>query len=183
VNNWINMAFYQATWLAAVAGAGAGLWWPGVAVFVVFAAWQFAVSDWRRADACLIVGVGALGFAMDSLFAQLELIRFATALPWPTLEPVWMTMLWTSFALSLNHSLAFLQRRAPLGALLGATAAPFAYWAAVRGWHALSFGANPLLSTAVIAITWALLVPTLAAVALRLRVLDAAPLRPAGAHR
>jgi hypothetical protein len=183
VNNWINMAFYQATWLAAVAGAGAGLWWPGVAVFAVFAAWQFAFSDWRRADACLIVGVGALGFAIDSVFAQLELIRFATALPWPTLGPVWMVVLWTSFALALNHSLAFLHRHVLLGAALGASGAPLAYWAAARGWHALSFGANPLLTMSLIAVTWAALVPALAALALRLRGLDTAPLLAAGAHR
>ena len=183
MNNWINMAFYQATWLAAVAGAGAGLWWPGVALFAVFAAWQLAVSDWRRADACLIIGVGALGFIIDSILAQSGLVRFATALPWTTLGPVWMAMLWTSFALALNHSLAFFQRHALLGALLGGVGAPLAYWAAARGWHALSFGRSPLLTTALIAVTWAFLMPALAALALRLRAFDAALMRPVRMHR
>ena len=183
MNQWINMLLYQATWVAAVAGAGAGRWWPGVVVFAVFASWQLAVSAWRRADTCLIVAVGLLGFAIDSIFAQTGLMHFSTALPWPLLAPVWMVVLWTSFALALNHSLAFLQRRPALAAMLGGIGAPLAYWAAARGWQALTFGARPLMTMALVAATWAVLMPLLAALALRLRALDAVALKPAGAHR
>ena len=174
MNNWINMLFYQATWIAAVAGAGRGLWWPGVAVFTVFAACQLATSAWRRADTCLIVVIGSAGFVIDSIFAQCGLMDFATWLPWPGLSPVWMVMLWTSYALALNHSLAFLQPRPWLALALGGVGAPLAYWAAGSGWHALTFGARPVLTFVLIAVVWAALMPLLARLALRLRVLDAA---------
>lgn len=174
------MIFYQATWLAAVAGGGAGLWWPGVALFGLFAAWQLATSTWPRADTCLIAGVGALGFAIDSIFAQCGLMQFATAVPWPRLSPIWMTILWTSYALSLNHSLAFLHGRSWLAIALGGLGAPFAYWAAGHGWQALTFGARPILTFGAAALTWATLMPLLSALAHRLRLLDAAPAAAAG---
>jgi hypothetical protein len=173
VNNWINMLFYQATWLAAVIGAGHGLWWPGVAIFAAFAACQLATSAWRRADVCLIVVIGIAGFVIDSIFAQCGLMEFATWLPWKGMSPVWMVMLWTSFALALNHSLAFLQQRTWLATALGGIGAPLAYWAAGSGWHALTFGARPMVTLALVAIVWAALMPLLARLALRLRVLDA----------
>lgn len=169
------MVLYQATWLAAVAGAGQGLWWPGLVVLAVFAALQLGLGPWRRADACLFVGVSLLGFVLDSTFVQFGLMRFQAPVPWPSLAPVWMVALWTSFALTLNHSLAFLQNRPLFAALLGAIGAPLAYWAAGRGWHAVAFplGAAPMFGTT--AIVWALLMPLLSRAALRLRTLDAAP--------
>jgi hypothetical protein len=180
--HWFNIVFYLVNWLAAVAGAGHGLWWPGLALFGLFAAWQFATTAWPRADACLVAGIGLLGFAIDSAFAQSGLMEFSTALPWPHLAPLWMVVLWTSFALSLNHSLAFVQARPRLAVVLGACGAPFAYWAAGRGWHALGFGERPTLTFALVAVAWAVLMPLLSRLALRLRQLDAAasaaPVRP-----
>jgi hypothetical protein len=173
VNVWVNLVLYQATWVAAVAGAGRGLWWPGLVVLAVFAVLQLSLSQWRRADACLFVGVSLLGFVLDSTFIQFGLMQFQAAVPWPGFAPVWMVALWTSFALTLNHSLAFLQGRPLLSGLLGAIGAPAAYWAAGSGWHALAFplGLAPMLG--VTAIVWALLMPLLSRASVRLRSLDA----------
>src|SRR5512142_1631269 len=99
---------------------------------------------------------------------------FSTQVPWPQLAPIWMTMLWTSFALSLNHSLEFLQARPLAAGALGAVGAPLAYWAAGTGWHALTFGATPALTVAITALLWGALMPALAHLARRLRALDAA---------
>jgi hypothetical protein len=181
VNRWINMLFYQATWLAAVAGAGAGRWWPGLVVLLAFAIWQLSTSPWPRADAVLMASVSALGFGIDSAFVQNGLMHFATPGPLPGLAPIWMVSLWTSFALALNHSLAFLQQRVVLASALGCFGASLAYWAAGHGWHALTFGEPPLRSIALIAAVWAVLMPLLAQLALRWRRFDApAPLAAAG---
>ena len=169
------MLFYQATWIAAVAGAGSGYWWPGVVSFLLFSTWQLAVSRWPRADIALVFAVGLLGFVMDSTYLQCGLMHFSTMVPWPQLAPVWMTMLWTSYALSLNHSLAFLQTRPALAAVLGAVGAPLAYWVAGSAWHALDFGARPVLTAAVTAVLWGVLMPGLARLARRLQRLDLQP--------
>jgi hypothetical protein len=173
VNNWINMVFYQATWIASVAGAGHGRWWPGLVVLLAFAAWQLTVSQWPRADIVLVIAVSIIGFGIDSIFLQRGLMQFAGSDSWPEVSPVWMIALWTSFALALNHSLAFLQQRPLLAALLGCVGAPLAYWAAGNGWHALTFGSRPLLSVALIAVTWAVLMPLFSNLALQWRRFDA----------
>jgi uncharacterized protein DUF2878 len=178
VNAWINLVLYQATWLTCVAGAGHGLWWPGLIVLALFAVLQLGPGPWRRADACLLAGVSLLGFVIDSTFAQIGLMQFEAPVPWPGLAPAWMVVLWSSFALTLNHSLAFLQTRPVLAALLGGIGAPMAYWAASSGWHALSFPRGVPSMLAATALAWALLMPLLSLLALRLRVLDAAPAPP-----
>jgi len=175
VKTWINLIFYQATWLSCVASAGRGLWWPGLLVLALFAIWQLIVSPWPRADACLAVVVSILGFALDSTFAQLGAMRFEAVVPWAGFAPIWMVALWTSFALTLNHSLSFLQARMLLAALLGGIGAPLAYWAASRGWHALAFPEEPAVVIAIVAVVWAVLMPGLSRLALTLRALDAGP--------
>lgn len=169
------MVLYQAAWLTAVAGAGHGLWWPGLVVLAVFAALQLGLGPWRRADACLFVGVSLLGFVIDSIFIQVGLMQFEAPVPWPALAPVWMGALWASFALTLNHSLAFLQTRPVLATLLGAIGAPTAYWAAGSGWHAVNFPRGVPLMFGVTAFAWAVLMPLLSRMASGLRVLDATP--------
>ena len=171
----VNMLFYQATWIASVAGAGQRRWWPGLAVLAAFATWQLAVSRWRRADLALAIVVSLIGFCVDSLFRRFELMQFAAPEAWPEVAPPWLIALWTSFALALNHSLEFLQNRPAAAALLGAIGAPLAYWAAGNGWHALTFGAAPWLTLGLTGAIWALLMPAFAALARRWRRFDVPP--------
>jgi len=172
------MLFYQVTWLAAVTGAGHARWWPGLAVLLAFAVWQLSVSQWRRADIVLVVAVSVIGFGIDSLFLQRGLMRFWAPDAWPDVAPIWLIVLWTSFALALNHSLAFLQERPLLAALLGFIGAPLAYWIAGSSWHALSFGNRPLWSLALIAVIWAVLMPLFARLARQWRRFDLPMQRP-----
>lgn len=173
MKNWINMVFYQATWIASVAGAGQRRWWPGLLVLLAFAVWQLSVSQWRRADFILVVSLSIIGFGIDSLFLQRGLMQFSAPDSWPEVAPVWLIALWTSFALALNHSLAFLQERPLLAALLGCVGAPLAYWAAGSAWHALTFGSRPIWSVALIAIIWAVLMPLFSHLARQWRRFDA----------
>jgi hypothetical protein len=158
---WINALAYQATWLASIAGAGRGLWWAGPLALSVFAVGQLAISAHRRDDAVLLACAGAIGFVVDSAFVQAGLLGFAAAWPWSHLAPIWIVTLWMSFALTLNHSLAYLKSHPLLAAALGAVGAPLAYWIAARAWHALVFVAAPALALAVVAVAWALLAPAL----------------------
>jgi Protein of unknown function (DUF2878) len=165
VNVWINAIFYQATWIIAIGGAARGWWWAGPAALAVFAAWQIAVTAQRRADAILVLYAAALGFAIDSFLAQTGMLSYAAAVPWPNLAPAWIIALWVSFALTLNHSLAYLKLHPRMAAAFGGIGAPLAYWAAWR-WGALSFPASSLPTLAVLAVAWAALTPALSRLAL-----------------
>ena len=116
-----------------------------------------------------------LGFGIDSIFLQNGLMHFATPVPWAGFAPVWMVALWTSFALSLNHSLSFLHQRPLLAAALGGIGSPLAYWAAARGWQALTLGDRPLLCIVLVGALWTLLMPLFAHLSLRWRRFDTPP--------
>ncbi|HMM56690.1 MAG: DUF2878 domain-containing protein [Proteobacteria bacterium] len=161
MNNWINIGFYQATWLAAIAGAARGWWWAGPAMLAVFAAWQLSVSNERRADLEVMACAAIAGFAVDTLCVRGGIFTYAAPVPSPDFAPIWIVALWMSFALTLNHSLTWLKAHLALASVLGAVGAPLAYLAAARGWNALSFAARPALALGALAIAWAILAPTL----------------------
>ncbi|MGH8042656.1 MAG: DUF2878 domain-containing protein [Rudaea sp.] len=167
MNLWINAIAYQATWLIAIAGAAHGWWWAGPLALIAFAAWQFSISTLRRADTMLLVCAAVIGFVVDSGFAQSGLLDYSAAVPWPQLAPVWIVALWMSFALTLNHSLAWLKSHASAAALLGAIAAPLAYLAAAH-WGALAFAQARLPTLLVLAAVWAVLTPALCVLARQL---------------
>jgi hypothetical protein len=164
MNLWINAILYQATWLITIAGAAHNCWWAGLLALAVFVAWQLAISPQRRADVLLIVFAAAIGFMIDSAFAQTGLVTYATATPWEHLAPVWIVALWVSFALTLNHSLAYLKMHPLVAAALGGIGAPLAYLAAAH-WGALAFPATALPSLVVLAAVWAALTPALCRIA------------------
>lgn len=160
MNLWINAIFYQATWLITIAGAARGWWWAGPIALAVFAGWQLAISPQRRADMLLVLYAAVIGFVIDSGFAQTDLITYFTATPWAHLAPIWIIALWMSFALTLNHSLAYLKTHALVAAGLGGIGAPLAYLAAAH-WGALAFPASALPSLILLAAVWAVLTPAL----------------------
>jgi hypothetical protein len=163
-----NAVLFQLCWIAFVAGAGHGNGWLGFAVLVPFALWQVAVSRQPRTDLVLVAVAALLGLALDSSLQATGLLQFAAPGPWTALAPAWIVGLWIGFALTLNHSLAFLQRRFALAAAFGAIGAPVAYGVAA---HALS--AATLIEPAwraylALGVAWAAATPLLARLAARL---------------
>lgn len=175
MNNWINIAFYQATWFAAIAGAARDWWWAGPAMLAVFAAWQLRVSNERRSDLELMACAAVAGFAVDSLCVRGGMFTYASPVPSPDFAPIWIVALWMSFALTLNHSLAWLKAHPVIASVLGAVGAPLAYLAAALGWNALTFVARPALALGALAFAWAILAPVMFVLARHLARKDRAP--------
>lgn len=163
---WLpNAIAFQLVWLAAVGGAGRGWWWSGPLALALFAAWQLSASRDPGAD-LRIMGIAALvGAAVDTLWIQLGLMAFSTPLPWAGVAPVWIVVLWISFALTLNHSLSALKPRPWLAAALGLVGGPLAYLVAERAWDAVTLGPEPAMALLALGIAWALLTPLLLALA------------------
>jgi hypothetical protein len=179
MKGWLaNALCFQFVWLAAVAGAARGWWWAGPLALLVFAAWQLPRSHGPRADLLLMFGTAALGFAIDTLWVQLELMRFRTALPWEGLAPVWIVALWMGFALTLNHSLAGLKRHLWLAAALGLLGGPLAYGVAERAWSAVELQSDGWLALGALGLAWGLVTPLLLVMARRLDPLPAVAAAP-----
>ncbi len=175
--SWIaNAVAFQLCWMAFVGGAAHGQWWLGFAVLAPFAAWQLRASRQQRADVILLVLAAVLGFVLDSLLAAAGLLRYASPVPSIHLAPLWIVGLWMGFALTINHSMAFLHNRVLLASVLGAVAGPLAYWIAARIWSALTIADPTWPALLALAVAWAVMTPLLAQIAVRLtRPAPAAP--------
>jgi hypothetical protein len=170
-----NGVLFQGVWVASVAGGAAGVWWAGPLAVLGFAAWQVPRSR-RPAGELLLVGlVSVLGLAVDTAYLWLGLLAYPEHGPFPLLAPVWIVALWAGFALTLNHSLAWLGDRPVVAAAAGGLAGPFSYWVGARAWGAVELVAPTAVVFAVLAAVWAVATPALLALARRCVARDSAP--------
>jgi hypothetical protein len=165
-----NAAGYQLVWLVSVIGAARGVPYAGPLAALSFALLVLAFGKQRRADLRLIPFALLIGAFADTLWIALGWLDYAA--PWPSarLAPAWIVGIWLAFALTLNHSLAFLKRRHALAALLGAIGGPLAYWCAVRGFGAAHFNAPAMTVLIGLGIAWALMVPLFVRIAEHWRI-------------
>ncbi|MFY2762511.1 DUF2878 domain-containing protein [Arenimonas sp. MALMAid1274] len=163
-----NVVGYQLVWLASVAGAGQGMAWAGPLASLVFVALTLAFGGKRQADLRILGLALVLGFVLDTAFAASGWLVYAQAWPWAWAAPVWIWSLWAGFAMTLNHSMAFLHDRPWAAALLGLFGGPLAYWAAAGAFDAVSFGAPVPWVIAALALGWAVVLPLLLALQRRL---------------
>ena len=159
-----NAIAFQACWLAFVAGAGAGISWPGFVLLALFAALQLRWGGRARADVELAIACGALGFAIESALVQSG--AFHHAAPFDgVLAPPWIVGLWAAFGLTLNHSLAFLASRPLAAVLLGLVGGPVAYGIAASRFGAIAFDGTSVFGLALVGLAWGASVPLLASLA------------------
>ena len=161
-----NIIGYQCVWFVAVVGAVHGHWWSGVVAACAFVIAQWIGSRDRAVDARLVVCALLAGIVLDGTLAASGMLRYAS--PQPGLAaPSWILALWAAFAMTINHSLAFL-RNSPIAALVfGGIGAPLAYFAAARGFGALEFIAPAWRGAAALAAGWAVALVLLTSLARR----------------
>lgn len=169
-----NIIGYQCVWFAAVLGAVHGRWWSGVAAACAFVLAQWIASRDRRVDTRLVVCAVLAGIVLDGTLAASGVLRYAS--PQPGLAaPLWILALWAAFAMTINHSLAFL-KNSPIAALVfGGIGAPLAYFAAARGFGAVEFIAPAWRGAVALAAGWAVALVLLTFLARRSAIAAQAP--------
>jgi hypothetical protein len=162
----LNVALFQAGWLACVLAAAHGLPWAGIAAAAAVVTWH-ALHARRAAEELKLVALAvAVGALCDSALAASGWIEFAPQAAAEGLAPWWILAMWALFGTTLNVSLAWLRSRLPLAALLGAMSGPLAYWAGAR-LGALELR-QPAAALGALALVWAASLPGLLAAARRL---------------
>lgn len=154
-----NALAFQGVWFACVGGASLGLAWPGLLAALVFGAVTMAIGGCWRADLRTLAIALPLGLGVDCGFAALGWLDYASAERWPLAAPPWIAALWVGFAMTLNHSLAFLRHAPRLAALLGLVGAPVAYWSAARGFEVVSLAEPASAIMLALGLAWAALLP------------------------
>ncbi len=162
---WIILAAYQAVWFIAVIGAGRGSTLPGLLAAAVFIAWRLGVSTRRGIDLRLIGIALLLGSALDFVWVQSGLIRYAS--PWPlAVIPAWLMAVWVAFALTILPLFGYLHGRPWTAASFGAIGGPLSFLAAAR-LHAVVLAPPTWRTLLALGIGWAIALPTLTALARR----------------
>lgn len=151
-----NAIFFQITWFACVFGSANNLIWPGLLCCLAFTIWQLAPERRNDHDLKLIIFTSIIGSIIDTVWIHLNFFDYKHHWPHSSAAPVWIIALWVAFALTINHSLKWLQRHPLLPALMGLIGAPLSYWAGQRI-GAINFANKPILALICLALTWAIL--------------------------
>ncbi|HBK55018.1 MAG TPA: DUF2878 domain-containing protein [Xanthomonadales bacterium] len=159
-----NAVGFQGFWLATVWSAGVGLVWLGPLLAVLFTIVTLRFGGRRSDDLRLLALALPIGLVLDTLWLRLGWLSYPH--PWPLegIAPGWIMALWVGFALTLNHSLAFLRERLWLAMAFGGLGGPLAYLAAERAFSAVVLAAPTGRILFALALSWGLLVPLLYAV-------------------
>ena len=161
----LNVALFQAGWLACVLAAAHGLPWAGILAAAAVVAWHTARAQSPARELKLVALAVVVGALCDSALAASGWIAFAPEAA-AGLAPWWILAMWALFATTLNVSLAWLRSRLPLAGVLGAISGPLAYWAGAR-LGALELR-QPAAALAALALGWAAILPGLLAAARRM---------------
>lgn len=155
----LNFVVFQAGWWACVLGAAhdraaAGSLFAAVVIAAHVALVAHPLRELRLVAIALMIGV-----VWDSALLMSGWLDFRSGFFLPGMAPHWILALWALFAITLNHSLAWLQGRLPAAAILGAIAGPMAYWSGVQ-LGAVMF-IEPLHAALALSAGWAIFTPLL----------------------
>ena len=160
-----NFILFQLAWFICVLGAAYNQTYFALMISVIILLVHFALIKKRLLELKLILAAGIFGFLFDGVLLNFDLIIYNDpGLPYP-ITPIWIVMLWMIFAMTLNHSLAWLSQKYYLSILFGAIGGPLAYIAGEK------LGAITLLSSnsiIMLCVGWALITPVLLIIANKL---------------
>lgn len=156
-----NYAGFQAGWLACVAGAGKGLFWLGPAAAALLLGGHLLASGDPRRELRRIVAVACFGLALEALALSFGRHAYSGGF-----LPAWVAALWLLLAATLRSSLAWLDGRPLLAALLGAAAGPLSFRAGI-GLGAGAFLGGAAAGSLALSALWAVALPGAYAVSRR----------------
>ncbi len=162
-----NFILFQLGWFACVLGGAYGYALLGsllAVVIILFHCYRAAdtLSEIRLLGLALITGL-----IFESIITWQGLARYNHGQLFDVMAPYWMILMWPLFATTLNLSMRWLKKPAPvLIALFGAAFAPLAYYGGYK-LGAVEYE-HLTLSLSIIAIAWAALLPALVRFSLNL---------------
>jgi hypothetical protein len=120
---------YQLTWLMCVFGE---LWYnsfiPGLICGSFFLAVCFSKSDNRKKTTQIVFLISLIGYLFDTSLVFFEIYNFQTSL-YVGVLPIWMLVLWPSFAILFDEILIFLSRYKIIAIVLSSALGPMTYFA------------------------------------------------------
>ncbi|MGZ3634017.1 MAG: DUF2878 domain-containing protein [Parachlamydiaceae bacterium] len=156
---FINAGLFYLGWLVCMYQATGSYPYLGPLVVLAILLNHFLILKGDRADLILCLTLGAIGTLIDTIYIAIGMLKFEGGYDqFPLLAPLWMTSLWALYAISVNHSLQWLNWSVFLAAGMGAMGAISSYLVGIK------LGAvDPLWGEttcfAIIGSVWAIVVP------------------------
>lgn len=164
----LNALLFQAGWFACILG---GDIIACAALILILGLHALVVIENQRE--WLVIGlITAVGLVVDNTLTLSGIFTFESASVFAM--PFWLLCIWALFAATLNHSLAWLQNRLWLAAILGAISGPSSYLAGSK-LSSVVIAAPLPQSLLIIGLCWAALFPLMM---VAIRTIAPAPLLP-----
>ena len=126
---FLMLSGYQLTWLMCVFGE---LWYssfvPGLVCGLSFLAICFVNSDDIKKTFRIVFYISFIGYLFDTSLVFFEIYNFQTSLYIGVL-PIWMLVLWPSFAILFDEILSFLSQYKIIAVMLSSILGPLTYFA------------------------------------------------------
>ena len=126
---FLILSGYQLTWLMCVFGE---LWYnsflPGLICGLLFLTICFINSDNKRKTSLIVFLISLMGYLFDTLMVFFGVYNFKTSF-YIGFLPIWMIVLWPSFAILFDEVLIFLSRYKIIAILLSSILGPLTYFA------------------------------------------------------
>ena len=126
---FLMLSGYQLTWLMCVFGE---LWYnsfiPGLVCGLLFLAICFVKSDNIKKTTQIVFLISFIGYLFDTSLVFFEIYNFRTSL-YVGVLPIWMLVLWPSFAILFDEILIFLSKYKIIAIILSSILGPLTYFA------------------------------------------------------
>jgi len=126
---FLMLSGYQLTWLMCVFGE---LWFssfiPGLVCGLIFLAICFVNSDNIKKTFQIVLFISLIGYLFDTSLVFFEIYNFQTSL-YVGVLPIWMLVLWPSFAILFDEILFFLSKYKIIAIILSSILGPLTYFA------------------------------------------------------
>ena len=166
MNLVFNIVGFQFGWFAAVLGGAHDYAWAGtIAALIIVAVHLLRVTKPYK-EALLIAIAALIGFTWESMLVSLGVTTYPSGTLLAGTAPHWIVAMWMLFATTLNISLRWLRNRIWLAVLTGAISGPMAFYAG-HGLGGVEFS-HPVPAMVVLAAGWAIFVPLLVWLSVRM---------------
>ena len=122
-------AGYQLTWVMCVFGELLdNSFLPGLICCILFLLICYVNSDNKNKTIQIVLLISIIGYLFDTFLVFFEIYNFQTSL-YLGLLPIWMIVLWPSFAILFDEILIFLSKYKIIAVILSSILGPLTYFA------------------------------------------------------
>ena len=126
---FLILSGYQLTWLMCIFGELLyNSFFPGLVCGLIFVSICFFNSNDKKKFTITVFLISILGYLFDTLLVYFQIYSFDTSLNIGVL-PIWMILLWPSFAILFDEILIFLHKFKLLAVILSSILGPLTYFA------------------------------------------------------